>query len=309
SPQDTRAEHTEGPDRRLSSCLLGEAAAPKVHPHDQDDEEHTDGDPAVHPVARNRVRQRASPVVGNETDSDGPGNASRSVPEQKPPPGQADDPRHPRSRHPHAAEETSQEYGIASVLLDESFRRREQAPGKPASPLVAVDQATACLAAEPVADVVPDDRAGRRNRDHADDREMALGGVDPGGDERGFSGQPQAGGLEADDPEHEEEPVVRDEVGHAPPGYRRFCPPAAYRDVPSVEPHKIVRVRIGVPRELEPGERRVALVPEAVSKLRASGFDIALERSAGVAASFPDEAYREGGAEVVEQVWDADGVV
>ena len=53
----------------------------------------------------------------------------------------------------------------------------------------------------------------------------------------------------------------------------------------------------------------MALVPEAVSKLRASGFDIALERSAGVAASFPDEAYREGGAEVVEQVWDADGVV
>jgi NAD(P) transhydrogenase subunit alpha len=53
----------------------------------------------------------------------------------------------------------------------------------------------------------------------------------------------------------------------------------------------------------------VALVPEAVSKLKASGFDIALERGAGVAASFPDDAYREAGAEVVEGVWDADGVV
>jgi len=53
----------------------------------------------------------------------------------------------------------------------------------------------------------------------------------------------------------------------------------------------------------------VALVPEAVSKLQASGFRVALERGAGVAASFPDDAYREAGAEVVDQVWDADGVV
>ncbi|TML16306.1 MAG: Re/Si-specific NAD(P)(+) transhydrogenase subunit alpha [Actinobacteria bacterium] len=67
-------------------------------------------------------------------------------------------------------------------------------------------------------------------------------------------------------------------------------------------------MRIGVPRELEPGERRVALVPEAVSKLKAVGFDVAVERGAGVAASFPDDAYREAGAELVEQVWDAEGV-
>ena len=53
----------------------------------------------------------------------------------------------------------------------------------------------------------------------------------------------------------------------------------------------------------------MALVPEAVSKLQASGFRVALERGAGVAASFPDDAYREAGAEVVDQVWDADGVV
>jgi NAD(P) transhydrogenase subunit alpha len=52
----------------------------------------------------------------------------------------------------------------------------------------------------------------------------------------------------------------------------------------------------------------VALVPEAVSKLKAGGFDVAVERGAGVAASFPDDAYREAGAELVEQVWDAEGV-
>ena len=68
-------------------------------------------------------------------------------------------------------------------------------------------------------------------------------------------------------------------------------------------------MRIGVPREVEPGERRVALVPEAVSKLVAGGFQIVVERGAGAAASFPDEAYREAGANLVDEVWDADAVV
>lgn len=53
----------------------------------------------------------------------------------------------------------------------------------------------------------------------------------------------------------------------------------------------------------------MALVPEAVTKLKASGFDLAVERGAGIAASFPDDAYREAGAEVADEVWDADGVV
>ncbi|TML90016.1 MAG: NAD(P)(+) transhydrogenase (Re/Si-specific) subunit alpha, partial [Actinobacteria bacterium] len=68
-------------------------------------------------------------------------------------------------------------------------------------------------------------------------------------------------------------------------------------------------MRIGVPREVEPGERRVALVPDAVAKLRGNGFEVVVERGAGGAASFPDEAYREAGAELADQVWDADAVV
>jgi len=68
-------------------------------------------------------------------------------------------------------------------------------------------------------------------------------------------------------------------------------------------------VRIGVPRELEPGERRVALVPDAVSRLAAAGFQVVVERGAGAAASFLDEAYAEAGAEVSSSVWEADGVV
>jgi NAD(P) transhydrogenase subunit alpha len=53
----------------------------------------------------------------------------------------------------------------------------------------------------------------------------------------------------------------------------------------------------------------VALVPDAVSKLVQSGFDIVVERGAGVAASFPDEAYAEAGAHTSQSVWDAEGVV
>jgi H+-translocating NAD(P) transhydrogenase subunit alpha len=67
-------------------------------------------------------------------------------------------------------------------------------------------------------------------------------------------------------------------------------------------------VRIGVPRETAPGERRVALVPDSVSRLTATGPDVAVERGAGAAASLPDEAYREAGAAIVDDAFDADVV-
>jgi NAD(P) transhydrogenase subunit alpha len=53
----------------------------------------------------------------------------------------------------------------------------------------------------------------------------------------------------------------------------------------------------------------VALVPETVSRLVAGGFQVVVERGAGVAASFPDQAYDEAGAELAGDVWDTDGVV
>jgi NAD(P) transhydrogenase subunit alpha len=68
-------------------------------------------------------------------------------------------------------------------------------------------------------------------------------------------------------------------------------------------------VRIGVPRELEPGERRVALVPDAVARLVPAGFEVVVEPGAGAQASFPDAAYAEAGAAISDAVWEADGVV
>jgi NAD(P) transhydrogenase subunit alpha len=54
-------------------------------------------------------------------------------------------------------------------------------------------------------------------------------------------------------------------------------------------------MRIAVPKETAPGERRVALVPESCKKLIQAGYDIAVESGAGEAAGFADAAYRELG--------------
>ena len=67
-------------------------------------------------------------------------------------------------------------------------------------------------------------------------------------------------------------------------------------------------MKVGVARETVPGERRVALVPETVGKLAAAGFTIVVEPGAGVAASFPDDAYGEAGA-TLGAPWDADALV
>ena len=59
-------------------------------------------------------------------------------------------------------------------------------------------------------------------------------------------------------------------------------------------------MRIAVPRETASGERRVALVPEVVAKLAAGGFEIAIQRGAGEAAGFADDAYAAAGAQIVD---------
>jgi H+-translocating NAD(P) transhydrogenase subunit alpha len=67
-------------------------------------------------------------------------------------------------------------------------------------------------------------------------------------------------------------------------------------------------MKVGVPRETAPGERRVALVPETVKRLTGGGFEIVVERGAGVSASFPDDAYEEAGASVTDNAYAADAL-
>ena len=51
-------------------------------------------------------------------------------------------------------------------------------------------------------------------------------------------------------------------------------------------------MKIGVPSEQFPGERRVALVPASIAALKKAGFEVPIERGAGERAGFPDAAYR-----------------
>src|SRR5262245_13301911 len=57
-------------------------------------------------------------------------------------------------------------------------------------------------------------------------------------------------------------------------------------------------MRIAVPQETAPGERRVALVPESCKKLVQAGYEIAIESGAGESAGLADAAYRDVGVAV-----------
>ena len=58
-------------------------------------------------------------------------------------------------------------------------------------------------------------------------------------------------------------------------------------------------MKAGVVKETAPGERRVALVPDAVTKLQASGIEVLVERGAGEGAWLTDSAYADAGATIV----------
>ncbi|MGO1892292.1 MAG: NAD(P) transhydrogenase subunit alpha [Luteimonas sp.] len=70
---------------------------------------------------------------------------------------------------------------------------------------------------------------------------------------------------------------------------------------------------IGVARESAQGERRIAATPETCRKLAAAGATVRIERGAGAGAHFPDQAYADAGAELVDSaraaVADADLVL
>ncbi len=59
------------------------------------------------------------------------------------------------------------------------------------------------------------------------------------------------------------------------------------------------RLKVGVPREADPAERRVALVPDWAAKLIAAGLQVLVESGAGAGSWFGDEAYAVAGATVV----------
>jgi NAD(P) transhydrogenase subunit alpha len=71
-------------------------------------------------------------------------------------------------------------------------------------------------------------------------------------------------------------------------------------------------VRIGIPKEIHPGERRVAATPQTVLRLRKLGFEVAVESGAGREIDCFDGTYREAGALIVEdtrELWAMSDVV
>ena len=63
-------------------------------------------------------------------------------------------------------------------------------------------------------------------------------------------------------------------------------------------------MKIGIPKETAPGERRVALIPETVKKLAAKKIETVVETGAGMASSFSDAEYQTAGASIASSLED-----
>jgi NAD(P) transhydrogenase subunit alpha len=70
-------------------------------------------------------------------------------------------------------------------------------------------------------------------------------------------------------------------------------------------------MRIGVPRELYTGEKRVATTPDVASQLIKLGFNVAVESNAGAAANYSDAAYEAAGCSIgnVDEIWNDSDIV
>lgn len=58
-------------------------------------------------------------------------------------------------------------------------------------------------------------------------------------------------------------------------------------------------MKIGVPLESHPGEKRVAIVPEVVGRLQKLGVEVLIEEGAGIGSHYPDHAFNEAGAVLI----------
>ena len=71
-------------------------------------------------------------------------------------------------------------------------------------------------------------------------------------------------------------------------------------------------MRIGVPREIYAGEKRVATTPDVAAQLIKLGFDIAVESNAGAPANFSDAAYAAAGCSIAgtaEEIWSGSDII
>src|ERR1700735_780164 len=75
-------------------------------------------------------------------------------------------------------------------------------------------------------------------------------------------------------------------------------PDPAHATMVRLSSHEVTSMKVAVLRETAPGERRVSLVPEAVTKLRAADLEVLVESGAGDGAWLSDDAFTEAGASI-----------
>ncbi len=61
-------------------------------------------------------------------------------------------------------------------------------------------------------------------------------------------------------------------------------------------------MKIGIPKEIFPNENRVAVTPDVASKLIKKGFEVSVEKNAGLNAGFTDDSYESAGAKLYDDV-------
>ena len=106
-----------------------------------------------------------------------------------------------------------------------------------------------------------------------------------------------------DDAAEDSVPVV-DDVTEMAAGELESAPLDAPDETPADEPSPIIstgiRVVIGVPKEVDALEKRVALIPDTVKKLVADGHTVLIESGAGTSSFIADEAYTAVGGTIVK---------
>ena len=81
---------------------------------------------------------------------------------------------------------------------------------------------------------------------------------------------------------------------------------------PDAAAQKAVAKKIGIPKEIAAGERRVAAAPDTVKRLQKLGFDVLVENNAGEHAKFANQAYQAAGCEIVStatELWEQADIV
>ena len=71
-------------------------------------------------------------------------------------------------------------------------------------------------------------------------------------------------------------------------------------------------MKVGIPKEIHAGEKRVATTPDVTKQLIKLGFEVAVETSAGAGSHFSDSAYTEAGATIVgsaKSIWQESDII